>query len=52
LILARIGPVTASAGTSKTRAAVTEWKSMPDRNASMSPASSDMCAMIRISIWL
>ena len=32
--------------------AVIEWKSCPDLNASISRASSDRWAMIRISIWL
>jgi hypothetical protein len=36
----------------KTRAAVSAWKSCLDRNASISAASSDRCAMNRISIWL
>jgi hypothetical protein len=52
LIRLRISPVISPGSVANTRAAITVWKSMPERKASIRPWSSDRCAMIRISIWL
>jgi len=52
LIFARCSWLIEAASRPNTRAAVSAWKSWCERNASISAASSDRCAMMRISIWL
>ena len=50
LILARISAVTSSGATENTVAAISAWKSLPERKASIRLSSPLRCAMMRISI--
>ena len=50
LTFVRMKEVTSAGSTPNTREPTNRCRSSPDWNASISPASSERCAMIRISI--